>query len=148
MYGRTHSAEHAQGCGHAHQFGGGRHGRFFNRQMGGFYRRPKYNVPLNIVNKEQAFEVHVYAYGFAKENIKISVIDDALYISGTRELNENELPDFSHQEFPVKTFERALKLNGQVDITAITAKQEDGVLKITLPKTPEAQKPAQEIVVS
>ena len=148
MYGREHSAAFARGCGAAHKFERGGREAFFGRHAGGFGRRPKYNVPLNIIDTEAAFQVHVYANGFAKENIKVSVIDDGLYISGTRELNENEVPEFSHQEFPVKVFERALQLNGQVDITAISAKHEEGILKITLPKTAEAQKPAQQITVS
>ena len=41
-----------------------------------------------------------------------------------------------------------LNLNGQVDAAAISAKQEDGVLIITLPKNAEAQKPSQEIPVN
>jgi HSP20 family protein len=62
-------------------------------------------------------------------------------------VNEGEEPNFSLQEFPIKSFERALNLNGRVDTTNISAKQENGILIITLPKTVEAQKPAQEIKV-
>jgi HSP20 family protein len=40
-----------------------------------------------------------------------------------------------------------LSLRGQVDTGQIRARQEDGVLIVTLPKTPEAQQPAQEIKV-
>jgi HSP20 family protein len=70
-----------------------------------------------------------------------------LYISGTRTLSEDEEPNFSRQEFPVKSFERVLNLNGQVDTENISARQENGMLIITLPKTADAQKPAQEIKV-
>jgi HSP20 family protein len=147
MFGRHHTARGAQGCGPAS--GKFRHAHFehFGRQMGHGSRRPKYNVPLNITDNETNFEVHVYAVGFLKENIKLSVTDDVLYISGTRTIDEGSDPNFSRQEFPVKSFERVLNLNGQVDATNISAKQEDGVLIITLPKTDEAQKPAQEIKV-
>ena len=148
MFGRYHTARGAQGCGPAS--GKFRHGKFehFGRHMrdGGF-RRPKYNVPLNITDNETNFEVHVYAVGFAKDNIKLSVTDDVLYISGTRTLSEDDEPNFSRQEFPVKSFERVLNLNGQVEVENISAKQVDGVLIVTLPKTVEAQKPAQEIKV-
>lgn len=148
MFGRHHTARGAQGCGPAS--GKFRHHHFehFGRHMrdGGF-RRPKYNVPLNITDNETNFEVYVYAIGFLKENIKLSVTDDVLYISGTRTLNEGEEPNFSRQEFPVKSFERVLNLNGQVDISNISARQENGVLIINLPKTSDAQKPAQEIKV-
>jgi HSP20 family protein len=110
-------------------------------------RRPKYSVPLNTLEHDTYYEVHVYAVGFAKENIKLSVAEEVLFISGTREVDENNLPNFTHQEFPIRSFERVVRLRGQIDIPHISARQEDGVLKIILPKTPEAQKPEQEIKV-
>ncbi|WP_295673548.1 Hsp20/alpha crystallin family protein [uncultured Mucilaginibacter sp.] len=140
MFGNYNSARGAQGCGHAH----GKHGHFRE----GHFRRPKYNLPINIADNETNFEVYVYALGYAKENIKLSVQDDILYISGTRTVDEENLPNFSKQEYPIKSFERMLNLNGQVDVAAISAKQEDGVLIVTLPKNAEAQKPSQEIPVN
>lgn len=111
------------------------------------FRRPKYNVPMNIIESDTQYEVHIYATGFAKENIKLSIVDDVLLVSGTRTVDENNLPNFIHQEFPIRSFERMISLRGQVDNAGITAKHEDGILKITLPKTAQAQKPAQEIQV-
>jgi HSP20 family protein len=140
MFRNYNSARGAQGCGPAH----GKHGHF----RGEHFRRPKYNLPINIADNETNFEVYVYALGYAKENIKISVTDDVLYVSGTRTVDEESLPNFSKQEYPIKSFERMLNLNGQVDINAISAKQEEGVLVITLPKNVEAQKPSQEIPVN
>jgi HSP20 family protein len=140
MFRDHNSARGAQGCGHAH----GKHSHFRSEH----FRRPKYNLPLNIADNETNFEVYVYALGYAKENIKISVQDDILYISGTRTVDEDNLPNFSKQEYPVKSFERMLNLNGQVNVDAITARQEDGVLIITLPKNAEAQKPSQQIPVN
>jgi HSP20 family protein len=140
MFRNYESARGAQGCGHAY----GKHGH----HRGEHFRRPKHNLPINIADNETSFEVYVYALGYAKENIKISVQDDTLYISGTRQVDEENLPNFSKQEYPVKSFERMLNLNGQVDVAAISAKQEDGVLVITLPKNADAQKPSQEIPVN
>ncbi len=142
---RDHNfARGAQGCGPAQ----GRHGHHGHHRGGEHFRRPKFNLPINIADNETNFEVYVYALGYAKENIKISVQDDVLYISGTRKVDEENLPNFSKQEYPIKSFERMLNLNGQVDINAISAKQEEGVLIITLPKNAEAQKPSQEIPVN
>ncbi|MEM1135866.1 MAG: Hsp20/alpha crystallin family protein [Bacteroidota bacterium] len=112
---------------------------FWEGMRGGFYRRPKYNVPINIAETEANYEVHVYAVGFDKENISVTVEDDVLIIRGTRSIDEDNPPKFRRQEFPVKHFERVVSLYGQVDITNIQAKQEGSVLIITLPKTPEAQ---------
>jgi len=143
MFRDHNSARGAQGCGQAF----GKHGHF-GHHRGEHFRRPKYSLPINIADNEANFEVYVYALGYAKENIKISVQDDVLYISGTRTVDEENLPSFSKQEYPIKSFERMLNLNGQVDVAAISAKQEDGVLIVTLPKNAEAQKPSQEIPVN
>jgi HSP20 family protein len=150
MFRDNNSARGAQGCGqghgkhdYVHQHN--KHGQFRDQ---GYFRRPKYSLPINIADNETNFEVFVYALGYAKENIKISVQDDILYISGTRTVDEEHLPNFSKQEYPIKSFERMLNLNGQVDTAGISAKHEEGVLIITLPKNMEAQNPSQEIRVS
>jgi len=119
----------------------------FSEGQTGWYRRPKYNVPINIADKEGSFEVTVYAIGFDKENIRLTVVDDILYISGTRAIEEGNEPNFTKQEFPVKSFERMIALNRQIDTAKITARQENGILIINMPKTPEAQQPEQEIKV-
>lgn len=106
------------------------------QNFGGGFRRPKYNVPLNISENETEYLVQVYATGFGKENISIAVKEDVLYITGQKEI-ENP-PKFTQQEFPVKTFERLVALNRKVDVENITAKHEDGVLLVNLPKSKEA----------
>jgi len=113
----------------------------------GWYRRPKYNVPTNILEMDTHYEVWVYALSFDKENIKVSVVDDVLYISGTRTIAEGFDPHFVLQEYPVKSFERTFELNQKVDISGISAKQEDGILKIHLPKKESAIRSEQEVEI-
>ena len=120
---------------------------FWEGMRGGFFRRPKYNVPLNIAESETGYEVHVYAVGFDKENISITVEDDVLWIRGKRSINKDNPPRFRRQEYPVKHFERVVSLHGQVDTAQIQAKQEGSVLMITLPKTPEAQSSSQKVTI-
>lgn len=140
MHGRCNTAGYGPAYGRSEFVRG-------HQPFGGFYKRPKHNVPVNIEEKENSYEVTVYATGFDKENIKLSVVDQLLYITGTRTIDESSKPNFTRQEFPVKSFERVIALNDQVDTTGIKAKQQNGVLIVTLPKTAEAQKPAQEINV-
>ena len=118
---------------------------FKEGMRGGFFRRPKYNVPLNIAETGTHYEVHVYAVGFDKADISVTVEDDVLMIRGKREIDPDNPPRFRRQEFPVKHFERVVSLHGQVDVIRIEAKQEGEVLKITLPKLPEAQAASQKI---
>lgn len=139
MYSKCSSA----GYGRAHHHGF----RGFRDAMGGAFRRPKYNVPVNIAEHDDAWEVSVYATGFDKANIKLSVSDETLYITGTREAGD-PAPQFTKQEFPVKSFERIISLNDQVDVARISARQEGGVLYVTLPKTETAKAPDVEIPVA
>lgn len=148
MYNHWNNAGGPQQCGPAQRgFERNKFGRHGNPQFGGGYKRPKYNVPVNIAETENAFEVYVYATGFAKDNIKISVTDDMLFVTGTATPDENNLPNFLRQEYPIKSFERRIALHESVDKAAIAARHTDGVLVITLPKNKEAEKPSQEIKV-
>jgi HSP20 family protein len=106
----------------------------FNPGFRAGYRRPKYNVPLNVLESDDACQVHVFATGFGKESIEINVVNDTLLIKGKKELKPEDEPQFHIQEFPVRNFERQLFLNGKVDVKDITARHEDGILKIRLPK--------------
>jgi HSP20 family protein len=139
---RQHQSDMYHHCNHA---GYGR--AHWGRTWGMPYRRPKYNVPVNIAEHEDAWEISVYATGFDKADIRLSVSDETLYITGTREAGD-PAPQFIRQEFPVKSFERIISLNGQVDTTRITARQEGSVLYITLPKTEAAKSPEVSIPVS
>ena len=114
----------------------------------GPYRRPKYNVPLNVTETDDEFEAFVYAVGFSKENITVTVANDVMTILGLKQIDEHQAPAFRRQEFPIKTFERTLALRGQVDLSKITARHENGVLIITLPKSAAAQVKEQKIEVS
>jgi HSP20 family protein len=133
MYGYSHAGCDAYAQDFRH------HRRKLHHYMHSF-RRPKYNVPVNIIDYDTYYEVHVFATGFGKEDIKITIANDLLLISGKKALPEDSIPNFSMQEFPVKNFERVLSLEGKVDADNISAKQENQVLIITLPKTDEAKR--------
>jgi HSP20 family protein len=130
-----------------YQFKEGRRGMRRGMQFGKFglqgnpfggHRRPKYNVPINVIEHENGYEVNVYATNFSKEEITVTVVDDMLYISGHKQIDEENAPSFVLQEFPIKNFERMLALNGKVDTENISAKSENQVLIITLPKSKES----------
>lgn len=126
--------------------GRGRHRRakrkfrhFMNQGPGG-WRRPKHNIPVNIIENETEYVLSLHALTYPKDNIKVSVVDDTLYITGTRE-PEDSSPNFILQEYPIKSFERTFELSHKVDKDNIEAKYAEGVLIVTVPKTKEAQRP-------
>lgn len=111
------------------------------------WRRPKHNIPVNIIDHEDEFEVRVHALTYPKDQIKVTVADDTLYISGTREIEGDPNPSFLLQEYPIKSFERSFELSQRVDQAGIKASHKDGVLVIKVPKIQPAQGEGQEIMV-
>lgn len=79
--------------------------------------------------------------GMTKDDIKVSVQDDLLTISGERK-QENETKDktFHRIERCYGKFRRMIRLPAQVDADKVKASYKDGVLNVTLPK-PESLKP-------
>ncbi len=120
---------------------------FYSNPFAGGGRRAKYNVPVNIIENENDYEARVYATNFAKDEITVSVVDDMLYVSGRKSIDEENAPNFVLQEFPIKNFERILALNGKVDIAKISARSDKEVLIVTLPKSFEAINKGQPIEV-
>ncbi len=113
----------------------------------GGYRRPKYNIPVNIIETPTEFEVRVHALTFPKEEIKVSIIGETLYISGTRTPEGDSSPNFLLQEYPIKSFERSFELSHRVDKSNIKAQHDKGVLVVTVGKTKEAQEPELDIEI-
>ncbi len=100
------------------------------------FRRPKYNVPMNVADHGDHYQIQVYAVSFDKADITVRVVNDQLVIQGTRAHDTANDPNFLLQEYPLKSFERVLPLSSRVDTTGIVAKQENGVLILTVPKKP------------
>ena len=61
--------------------------------------------------------------------------------------DENKANQYAHLEYEPSSFERSFQLNGKVITDNITATYVDGVLKVTLQKNPETNKPAQQVKV-
>ena len=82
----------------------------------------------------------------SKEDVSISVEKSTLKIKAEKETS-NEIK-FIRKEFDYASFEKSFSLPKSINIDAISAKVEKGVLNITLPKKEEAKElPAKEIVI-
>jgi HSP20 family protein len=140
--------EHTRGAfQHAgHGCGGGRFGRHWGQK---FARHFTNQIPVNVFESEDRFELHVFAPGLTREDFKISVSDDVLVIAyQTPESAQAPDPKWVRQEYQKASFERRFMLSDKVDQTGISARYADGVLVVTLSKKPGATAPAQEIGVA
>ena len=78
--------------------------------------------------------------GMEEKDLEVSVLDGALTIKGEKnEEHEEEQGDVHRSERRYGRFERTMPLPAKVDVDNVKASFKKGVLKITLPKTKEAQ---------
>jgi HSP20 family molecular chaperone IbpA len=85
--------------------------------------------------EEKAFEIHVAVPGVAKEDFKIDVNDNVLTISGERKFTkEKKETNYHSVETQFGAFKRAFTLPENVDATSITAKYNNGILEVVVPK--------------
>ena len=110
-----------------------------------------FNVPVNIQETDNSYELHVVAPGLKKEDFKIAVDRQILNISFEQKEENKEQPaagKWLRSEYRMKSFKRSFTLNDKVDSGKISAKYADGILNISLPKKELNEQPAQEISVN
>ena len=104
------------------------------------------NVPVNIHQTKDAYHLEVSAPGLKKEDIKINIEEGLLSISYEKK-EETQSDEYKtvRREFSYNSFKRSFTLGDKIDAAGIQGKYEDGVLKVLLPKKPEAQAVSKQI---
>ncbi len=94
---------------------------------------------LDVSERENEVVVKAEIPGMSKEDIKVSVKDDMLTISGEKKREEREEGENWHRvERTYGSFKRMLTLPS-VDNEKVEARYKDGVLEIRLPKQESAK---------
>ena len=141
--------------------------RLFHDFQTGFLRAPSYRSLLDIepfwrrdfgfdltpaidiVEKDKAFEVTAELPGLDVKNIDLQLSDNVLTIEGEKqEEKEEKAKDRYVSERRYGSFRCSLQVPGSVDADGIEASFKSGILTVTLPKSPEAQKKQKTIAVS
>jgi HSP20 family protein len=98
---------------------------------------------VNIVEKQDHFEISLAAPGMRKDDFSIDVEGNLLTISAESEQKKEEREErHTRREFNYTSFSRAFTLPEGVMKDRIDASYESGLLKLMLPKTEEAKKPS------
>lgn len=124
-------------------------GRFFNDESWGFtgltHNTP---VPVNIHETGNTYEMELVVPGINKENLKLDVGDGMLTVSfEQQEEKKQEDQNWLRSDYRTRSFTRSFKLDDKIDADNITAKYNDGILYLTLPKKPEAQRISKTIAI-
>ena len=94
---------------------------------------------IDVQESGKSFFIYADLPGLSKSDIKVSIENNTLSISGKKERLKNEDNDsFHYRERNYGSFNRSFKLTKNVDDKKISAKFSDGVLSITIPKLKNA----------
>lgn len=109
-----------------------------------------FQVPVNIKETEGNYELHVIAPGLKKEDFKIAVDKNLLTISFEQKEEHKEEAEgkWLKSEYRMRSFKRNFTMNEKVDTAKITARYNEGVLYVVLPKKEPVEVTTQEISVN
>ncbi len=95
-----------------------------------------YNYPaVNVEELDNRYEIYLFAAGYQKEDFQVAVRDNTLIIGVDKpSLDDGNSNHWRRQEFRPINFERQFELNEKINTETISAKYEEGILKVTLPK--------------
>ena len=107
---------------------------------------------VDITESDKAYEISAELPGMDEKNIEVKVVNGSLIIKGEKQEEKEEKKkekkkDYYLHERQFGSFERCFEVPEGVDADKIEASFKKGVLIVTLPKKPEAQKPAKKIEV-
>ncbi len=106
-------------------------------------------APVNIKETEQGYELHLVAPGLKKEDFKINVDDNVLKVSFEhKDENKAEGDKWLRNEYRFRSFKRSFSLNENINAEGISARYNDGILNIVLPKKEATEKTTKDITVA
>ena len=125
--------------------------RFFNDDFWGFSGiDQQVNVPVNLRETDQSYEMSIIAPGLRKEDFKLNVADNLLTVSYEQKQENNEQnaqEGWLRKEYNMQSFSRSFTLDDSVDVNKITASYDNGVLHLILPKKETARRIAKTIEI-
>jgi len=99
---------------------------------------PTYALPLDILETEDAYELHATVAGVPQDCVEVT------FESGMLSVAVKAVPfeiqgKFIRQERPWGNWSRKLELPKEIDSTKITAQFENGVLRVRVPKAAKVE---------
>lgn len=91
--------------------------------------------PVNIVENANAYQLEIAAPGFDKADFNVKLEENLLTISTEKkDQTETSNEKMIRKEFSYKAFKRSFTVDEKIDAENISAKYENGILKLELPK--------------
>ena len=123
---------------------------FFNN---GFMPRANSTAPaVNVKESDKEYTMELAAPGIKKEYCRVGINDEGFLTVAIENKQEHKHEDKNHhylrREFSYSNYEQNYTLPDDVEKDNISAKVEDGILTITMPKTAPKEKVTKSIEIS
>lgn len=124
--------------------------QLFDDFFSGFGLRPfgAFTPRVDLTESDKELKVIAELPGLDENDIEVSLAHNTLTISGEKKAEtEDKGKNYYHLERSYGAFQRSIPLPNEVEADKVKADFKKGVLSITLPKTPEAQKRTKKIAI-
>lgn len=112
---------------------------FFNDMLGNWGIKNSTIPSVDVYEDEKAYYLEAELPGYTVDDVNIHVEKHVLHISSEKLNEKKENKKFLVRERGFVKFDRSFTLPEGIDESGIEAEFENGILKITLPKTPVEQ---------
>ena len=132
---------------------------FFNREFGMFPAMTGLNsaygkyannlMKTDVRETENSYELDIDLPGFKKEEINLELKDGYLSVTATKNADQGDQEKkgkYIRQERYVGTCSRSFYVGEDVEPKDISARFEDGILKVSLPKQEQKQLPESAVI--
>ena len=105
--------------------------------------------PVNIIDQANSYVLEISAPGFDKTDFAVKLENNLLSISAAKKEKAEETTEkMIRREFSSKAFSRTFTVDDKIDGENISAKYENGILKLELAKKEIVKPEAKQIVIS
>ncbi len=110
--------------------------------------RNEWSPAINVADNEGQYEIEIAAPGMKKDDFNVTLENGILTINGKSEKEEEEKKkNYTRKEFSSRSFMKSFTLPDNVDEEGLTAKYDDGILKLVLTKSDKELPPKKEVTI-
>ena len=113
--------------------------RFFNDMLGNWGVRNSSIPSVDVYEDEKAYYLEAELPGYTEDEVNVHVEKHVLHISSEKVNEKKENKKFLVRERGYVKFDRSFTLPEGINESGIEAEFSNGILKVTLPKTPVEQ---------
>jgi len=109
---------------------------------------PEWRPRADVRETDKAYQIDVELPGVDEKDVEVTMTDDLMTVRGEKKAEREEKEEgYYLAERTYGSFQRSFRLPEDVDADKIGAEFSKGVLRVTLPKSPEAQAKTRKIKV-